>query len=324
MSSPLAEAQAAARDLLGCAIDAVEPCRGGGNNRVYRVRANGVSYALKAYPRSPGDPRDRLRHEFDGLRFLGAHGVPAVPRALAADRTRGVALYEWVEGAHVTGHDAGDVAQALALLARLDALRGEPEAAALPPAAEAVLHPAELDEQIERRLARLDATPGEPALHALLAELRGTWRQLRVQDEPPVARRTLSPSDFGFHNALRTPAGELVFLDFEYFGWDDPVKLVCDVLWHPGMALADDERAAFRTGAASVWGDDARWEQRLRRDLPRYGLRWALIVLNEFLPAAWERRVAAGRPDSWASAKQQQLVKARRLLEEVRVLSDIS
>ena len=36
--------------------------------------------------------------------------------------------------------------------------------------------------------------------------------------------RTLSPSDFGFHNALRTPAGTMVFLDFEYFGWDDPAK----------------------------------------------------------------------------------------------------
>ena len=324
MISPLAEAQDAAQVLLGGTVDAVEACRGGGNNRVYRVRANGASYALKAYPRSPGDPRDRLHHEYDGLRFLGAHGVAGVPRALAADRARGVALYEWIDGVHVSAHDVRDVTQALALLARLDALRSEPEAAELPAAAEAVLHPAELDAQVERRFARLDATRGEPELHALLAALRAAWRELQVADEAPVTRRTLSPSDFGFHNALRRAGGELVFLDFEYFGWDDPVKLACDVLWHPGMSLSPAERSAFRAGVAPIYGDDAGWERRLTRDLPRYGLRWALIVLNEFLPAAWERRVAAGRPDSWASAKQSQLAKARALLEEVRVISDIS
>ena len=35
-------------------------------------------------------------------------------------------------------------------------------------------------------------------------------------------QRTLSPSDFGFHNALLRGGREWVFLDFEYFGWDDP------------------------------------------------------------------------------------------------------
>jgi hypothetical protein len=32
--------------------------------------------------------------------------------------------------------------------------------------------------------------------------------------EIPRTERTLSPSDYGFHNALRRPDGTLVFLDF--------------------------------------------------------------------------------------------------------------
>ena len=45
----------------------------------------------------------------------------------------------------------------------------------------------------------------------------------------------LSPSDFGFHNTIKSK--KLYFIDFEYFGLDDPVKLVIDFILHPGMKL---------------------------------------------------------------------------------------
>ncbi len=35
----------------------------------------------------------------------------------------------------------------------------------------------------------------------------------------------VSPSDFGFHNALLDDGGAISFLDFEYSGRDDPAKL---------------------------------------------------------------------------------------------------
>jgi hypothetical protein len=112
--------------------------------------------------------------------------------------------------------------------------------------------------------------------------------------------RTLSPSDFGFHNALRRPDGRLVFVDFEYFGWDDPVKLVCDFLWHPGMTLDETIGRRFADGARRIFAADPDFEPRLARNFALYGLRWSLIVLNDYL------REAPPRPP--------QLDKARRLL----------
>ena len=61
----------------------------------------------------------------------------------------------------------------------------------------------------------------------------------------PIAQRTLSPSDFGFHNALKRPDGRLAFLDLEYFGWDDPAKTIADFLLHPGMELSLPLRTHF-------------------------------------------------------------------------------
>ena len=54
-----------------------------------------------------------------------------------------------------------------------------------------------------------------------------------------MAQRALSPSDFGLHNALRGQDGQLRFVDFEYFGWDDPVKLVSDSGDPSGSDLAE-------------------------------------------------------------------------------------
>ena len=64
------------------------------------------------------------------------------------------------------------------------------------------------------------------------------------------------PSDFGFHNSLRREDGSLAFVDFEYFGWDDPVKLTADILLHPGSPLAASQRRRFRQAVCQLYGED--------------------------------------------------------------------
>ena len=68
-------------------------------------------------------------------------------------------------------------------------------------------------------------------------------------------RQLLSPSDFGFHNTLLTNEG-LKFIDFEYFGWDDPVKLTCDFLLHPGMVLKDKQKSLWLLKMKRIFSDD--------------------------------------------------------------------
>ena len=125
------------------------------------------------------------------------------------------------------------------------------------------------------------------------------------------AQRTLSPSDFGFHNALRRPDGSVVFLDFEYFGWDDPAKLCSDFCLHPGMGLDDNLAARFLRGARAIYGAaDAQYESRLAVMRPLCGLCWCMIVLNSFLPpqrfgANSTERAEVGVPESVNDAYQE-------------------
>ncbi len=66
------------------------------------------------------------------------------------------------------------------------------------------------------------------------ARLLAAEAGLDFNGELPQEWRSLVPSDFGFHNSLRRNDGSLAFVDFEYFGWDDPVKMTADILLHPG------------------------------------------------------------------------------------------
>lgn len=314
--------RAIAAALAGEAVDVPIPIRGGGNNRLYRVAGASAVYALKRYPDDPVEARGRYGREYGGLRFLWKHGVRCIPEPIGLAQEAGVALYRWIDAPPAGAVGLADLDALADFCRRLHGLRSAEGAGALPAAREAVFSAAELHRQIAARLARLEGSAAEHAdLAALVRDIGAEAARRRpavASENPlPLAARTLSPSDFGLHNALRSPGG-LVFVDFEYFGWDDPVKLVADVLWHPGMALGESERQRFFGRVADAYKVDADFSARFERDAALYGLRWTLIVLNEFLPEVWQRRLAAGGEADRAAALGRQLFKARALLDRVR------
>jgi hypothetical protein len=325
-------AEAAATALLGDPVRQVSRQQGGGNNRLYRVEAaDGRQYALKTYFKRPGDDRDRLGAEFGGLTFLRAQGVDRqVPRAVARDAERHCALFGWVDGDAVGQPTPRDLFEALCFVLDLYRLAQQPEAAALPLASEACLSGAEVARQIDRRLDRLlviddhrlrafliDTFAESYERHCNFAMAQYQGRGMNFAEPIELSALTLSPSDFGFHNAIRRADGRLVFIDFEYFGWDDPVKLVADFLLHPGMGLDVELRRRFRRGAAAVFGGDHDFEARLRALFPLYAMRWCLILLNEFLPERWLRRDYAGAHPDRDYALDNQLAKAKAMLRQI-------
>jgi hypothetical protein len=323
-----AQVAAAGERLAGAPVRSIVRVAGSGNNQLYRLAAADAVYAFKWYPALAGDARDRLGAEFGALRFLADAGVNDVPRAFANDAELRCALYAWVEGVTMPT-DVRAIDAMLAFMERLHGVRNAAGAAALPRAAEAVTRWAELAAQVEARFERLELrAPGEPALGAFLrGEARPLWARIARAgaERAPTRALTLSPSDFGTHNMLlaSAPEGErAVFVDFEYFGWDDPVKLVCDVLWHPAMGLRGPLAGQLLGGAADIYRDDASFEKRLHARVPAFGLRWALIVLNEFLPTHWERRRLAGAPADWGAAKARQLDRARALVKRADAVLD--
>jgi len=312
--------------LLGSPPTALARLAGGRNSRVYRVDSEAGSFALKVYFRHPGDGRDRLGTEMGALTFLRDQGLACVPRPMAADSLAGLGLYEFIEGERPARPTGMDVDQAADFLVRLHELGKAPGAQGLPAASEARFSLSAVAKNIDERLQVL--VERAPALSGFLAgELIPAWEQLRERcrgipfdRELTAGERTLSPSDFGFHNALRRN-GQLVFLDFEYFGWDDPAKMIADVLLHPGMDLAQELRVRFAEGVLAGFPDQPGLRERVRLAYPLFGIKWCLILLNEFLPGSLDRRQFAA-PASVAERQTLQLAKTRAKLLSLRDTHD--
>ena len=339
-AAPIDDVARTAAVLAGKPIRAIAPARPGGNNRIFRVEAeDGQVFALKIYPAQDADPRDRLGAEWAALRFIAGNELGPVPAPIAAAPEQYAALYGWVTGAP-TAVTRGAVRQLADFLAALQALTGADGAVALRPASAACFSANAALAQLEQRRRRLDAPAREhpplaaflaealdPAIASCIAEVRAAYAAAgRALDHELEAQdRCLSPSDFGLHNTLADAQGGLTFLDFEYFGWDDPAKAVSDVVLHPGSALPDDLARTFLERAVPVFTvKDPHFPLRLKTLYPVFALIWCLIVLNEFLPERWARRVIAGTVYDQNRAQAHQLDKARGRLATIRNLPELA
>jgi len=279
---------AAAAKLAQEPVVAMERTGKGANSHIYRVEFASRVLALKIYPERRGDTRDRLNTEWNALCLLKAHGIEAVPAPIARDARRGLMLMEWLAGDAVMAHRDGDIEDAIAFMMRVMSLSTDHKAAQFGPASEACLSAAEIVRQIDVRLAGLASHPDLDrflrtsfvvAYDVIKHELAN---EIRDGTPLPDRQRRLIPADFGFHNAMRLADGKLRFIDFDYFGWDDPVKLAADFILHPAMALSGRDREKVRTSMAAALPDDTDFAPRLERHLGLYALRWALILLNPF------------------------------------------
>jgi hypothetical protein len=309
--------------------DSAERVGAGRNSRVYKVRCGEAEYAAKFYFKPTADGRDRLQVEYSGLEFLWQRGVRCIAQPLRADAARQVALYQFVHGEPVaaSGVSAGDIDQLLAFVAELKAIKADAQARALNPAAEAFFTVAGVVSNLRLRLARLEALDAQGAAYDALRRFLGERFKPALNSlgdraaagsgaELAWEYRTLSPSDLGFHNALRAAGGRLVFLDFEYFGWDDPAKTLSDCLLHPMMRLAAERRRQLAAGFDRIFGADPGWSARVKALYPLFALKWCMIMLNEFRLDQIERRRYVDRNAEESQVIQmRQLESARELLE---------
>ena len=329
--------------LTGEAVASCQRIYGGRNSRVYRVETtSGRVLAGKHYHLHQDDQRDRLGAEWRALSLLAADArlAPLVALPVAKNPAQGLALYTFLSGAQASATTATE-ADMDACLEFLDALRSlasflTPDVAAqIPPASEACFSLDALATNLRGRLDALLAVPQHACLGAelssfLSAELAPFLETSLAkaaallgdpQRELPQNQRTLSPSDFGLHNALRANAG-LNFVDFEYFGWDDPAKTLCDFVLHPAMGLPGPLRQRFASGfLARFAASDPGLQRRVAAVYPLYGIKWCLILLNEFLRGADARRrfaADAACADEAFERRAAQLAKARTMLQQTR------
>lgn len=312
--SPEAGAWAASRGFIQA-----ERISGGRNNRIFKLCGDSGPAALKVYYRGLGDNRDRFAAERSFYNAAAARGVSA-PQWLDADERLGLALLGWIEGDPV-----GSAVAESHLIAAAEFVVGINEPAPaddLVPfqASEACFSVSDHLALLDRRISTLhDAAHGSRKLREFLgATLSPYAARVRQHLENAAEgefnstgwRRIVSPGDFGLHNALRDENGKIVFFDFEYSGWDDPVKTVADVFLQPEKPVDWKFLSAF-CAKLHMW---AGLEKRVRVWLPFFAAKWAVILLSPVAKDAAERRRFAGETTDEATIERQ-IAKAQKVIQ---------
>lgn len=312
---------------------------GGRNNRVFRVDSDAGLGLLKLYFHHPDDTRDRLKHEFGFLEHLRANGSTRAATPLATAPEAFAGLMEFIEGERIGIEQvtATEIDKASAFFLEANANRASDLARSLPVASEACFSLAQHLETTQRRMDRLrhigkDESVDIDAERFVTESLLPLWREIRLRVEGRVSdpdavlsppARVLSPSDFGFHNALREPSGRLRFVDFEFAGWDDPAKLICDFKNQPDMLLERALTDRFTQVVLNSSPEPRALEERAGLLEPVYQVKWACICLNDFLDWGERRRQFTEDRMPSIETRKQQLAKARVMARRAQSLMEI-
>lgn len=278
---------------------AIIPLSGGANNRVYRIDFDKRKpLVYKHYFQHPDDQRKRLYAEYKFLTYAWNLGLRQIPQPLACDEEKNQALYSFVPGNSVMKATEEMIDQAIHFF--LDLNKHKKSAKRLPFASENCLLIEDYFATVERKLAQCRSISPDSPLHrdvkffiekALIPRWKNLQKGLLLDLNQSVATEDLciTPSDFGFHNALATTK-QIYFLDFEYAGWDDPTKTVCDFFCQPKVPISMKYFEKVATAIASTTQKPEVYLNRIKAMLPICQFKWCCIILNAFQKIGGERR----------------------------------
>jgi len=249
---------------LGIKVGSVKDIEGGMNNRLWKViDQKGKSYLLKKYVR---DERDRLGHEYQGIKIMRDYGITSVPEAYWCDKEKLLAVYSFEGGIKKKPEELTsiEIVKMAGFLVKLKKISGGKETRNFPLSVNPCLSLNDYLKNINSRLEGLNRNIviNNPRLLKYLrgVEIKPLFNQMikkclgsktdsgKLYKKISTSFLQLCPIDFGPHNMLISKNGKICFLDFEYFGMDDPARVLADFKWHEiSEKISDDKKKLFRT-----------------------------------------------------------------------------
>ncbi len=119
-----------------------------------------------------------------------------------------------------------------------------------------------------------------PSFKKINIEVNKKFSKAKMKKKLNKNSLILSPSDFGFHNIIYNK-NKLFFIDFEYAGWDDPLKIICDFFLNPDYTISKADKKFFLNKFIHIFGKKLLNADNLRLILKFHFLKWVCVILNQ-------------------------------------------
>ena len=307
-------------------VKKVDRIKGRSNSRVYKIELDtGQKLVGKLYPEKTFDERFRLEKETKAYKFLHSKKIKLTPKSIWYEKKLNFALFEWIDGREIKKISDEQINQAAEFIRLLTNISKNVNYSDFKLASAACISGQMIEQQIIHRFKNIsNLTYKNSELNSFLDnDFYFTFKKILLSSKQlwpgdfarnlSINYQILSPSDFGFHNVLNTKNG-LRFLDFEYFGWDDPAKLISDFLLHPGMVLNDNQKSLWLNRMENIFVEDKTFRQRLTASYCLYGLCWILIILNIFFREKISQKNKGIKEGSFTKTLDNHISQSKKLL----------
>lgn len=271
------------------------PLTGGVNSRVILVSTiTGLKFVIKHYPARDG--HNRLNNEVTALKFLKKINFTQRPDLIHSNKDLKLIIISYIEGEKVSKVTPNILSEFINFQKLLNNSKSHPFACKIGLATDACLSLKDLIDQVEHRFKQLDntimkdisiKTKIDMLYNIFLNEknvLPKKLIELNISYDHKIEKkyRTLIVSDFGIHNLIKNKY--FYFIDFEYFGWDNPLTLISNFVLHPSMSFSVKKKSVIILKMFELFEDipDIKSKYKIYNNF--FVLRWCCIILGILSP----------------------------------------
>lgn len=281
----------------------------GRNNQVWQILTNKNKFIIKIYPDLKKDKKARLLKEFSFLKILEKSKLDIVPKLIDIDKKKNLAMHTFLPGKKIKKINLNHINQCANFMIKINSFNNIKKFKNFSYAADSCLSIQDHLLCVEKRIKQFKRlnpkTYLEKKVYLFLKEkIIPEWKKVlnkiylrfsntEIRKRFKKQQLIVSPSDFGFHNVIENNK-KLFFVDFEYAGWDDPAKLICDFVCQPDYMVKKNYSTIFMKKISSILFKPSQTLYRAKQIIPIHRIKWCLVLLNEFIKHNETRRKHAG------------------------------
>lgn len=275
---------------------------GGINNSVFVLETGRKKFIIKIYPKNRHGSLRRLKAESDFLSYANSVCPEFTPKLIAVNQNIQSILMEYCEGtsiADISLNKEKGVHSAVLFMKQLNNKREEARKVISQQATEGFHRISEHIENVRLRLKTLNSNHISKKLrdrsNSIIEKLHTTFnitnervkKHLNNSDHLDRIIQDsffVSPGDFGFHNAIMK-RNSIIFLDFEYSGWDDPAKIIIDFFLQPRVPISENEESFSKfIEVFTQYTEKQKLLERIRILRPILCIKWMTIIVSFLNP----------------------------------------
>lgn len=272
-------------------ISNLEEIKGGRNSSVFKFKTNNKKLILKIYK---DNQNSRIKRESLFYKFLNKKKIDQVVTPISFNFKNNFAVYPYVSGSKIKNISNCHIKEISNFLNRINKSKYIKN---LPLAIDGIKnreYHLKLCEKkvIQLKKIKINSLTKKNFLTFFINkivpkfdEIKKNYKAIKKNNLPKMklakSEMIISPSDFGFHNIIKKNK-KLFFIDFEYAGLDDPIKLICDFYCQPDQNLKEDHKKKFINKLIVKNYTKKALVNYTKIFLPFHKLKWCCIMLNEF------------------------------------------